>query len=246
MDYKKSIDEYKLYKLVPATMQAADLPCIQEIRQQLLMVLAIHCNFRQCFPDNISILQAHIVQIAVYEIIVREDWGLEIKTTMGKIHLVYGYEYVHAANSITVILKELVAAKAVCDIMVPPTPTNNKCNNMLGQDHILSFTMTHVCHLVFHDDITVGTATVVGDKSDSSGESDRKSHACRSGNRQKLKSLDYSKSDSREEQTAANNLCKYCKRHGRRNHHPNVPAEQYFWNKKLTGIQLRAQICATF
>ena len=48
-----------------------------------------------------------------------------------------------------------------------------------------------------------------------------------------------SKSLAREEQTAANNPCTYCKRNGCRNRHPNVPPEQCFWNKKWKGFRPR-------
>jgi len=41
----KSIDEFELYELITAAMQAAHCPQVREIRQQLLAVLAIHFNF---------------------------------------------------------------------------------------------------------------------------------------------------------------------------------------------------------
>jgi len=44
-----------------------------------------------------------------------------------------------------------------------------------------------------------------------------------------------SRSSSRrpsEEQTAENNPCKHCRKHGRHLHHPKVLSSKCFWNKK--------------
>jgi len=252
MDYK-SIDEFELYELVTAAMQAADRPRVREIRQQLLAVLSIRFNFRQRFSDNVAVLRARIARIAAYGITVhedmiattilaeadeaaREDWGREIETAMGKIRLSYGYDYPHDAASVAIILKELAAADAVRDLMAAPAPTTN---NNLGQANAAGDAMSHVRRLIFDDDSTVGTAAAAGYESDSSAESDRKSRASRSSNTDKAKQRGRSKSKARAEQTAATNPCKYCKRNGRRNRHPNVPPEQCFWNKKWKGFRPR-------
>ena len=250
MDYK-SIDEFELYELVTAAMQAADRPRVRDIRQQLLAVLSIRFNFRQRFSDNVAVLRARIARIAAYGITVhedmiantilaeadeaaREDWGREIETAMGKIRLSYGYDYPHDAASVAVILKELAAADTVHDLMAAPAPATN---NNPGQANAAGDTLSHVRRLIFDDDSTVGTAATVGYESDSSAESGRKSRAGRSNNKDKARGR--SKSKARAEQTAASNPCKYCKRNGRRNRHPNVPPEKCFWNKKWKGFRPR-------
>jgi len=112
---------------------------------------------------------------------------------MGKIGLVYGYDYAHTADSITMILKELTATNAVRDLMVPLALTNNNSNNhsnnMFGQDHAAADMISHVRRLIFEfeDNSTVGNEMALGCNSDSSEESDCKSRACRSINRKKNK-----------------------------------------------------------
>ena len=149
-----------------------------------------------------------------------------------KIRLRYGYDHVHDAQSVAVILAELAAADGVRNLMRAPAPSTAPTGHA---NHVAK--ESHVAKLLFGDDTsdegTAATATG-GYNSDSSGESTR-------DNRQKARvragrsKSRHSRSKSRNsgtEQTAENNPCRHCKQHGRRNCHPQVPAEQCFWNKK--------------
>ena len=81
-----------------------------------------------------------------------------------------------------------------------------------------------------------GTAAAAteGYESDSSKES----RPSRSKSRASATARDRSKSHGlRNEQTAANNPCKHCKKAGRRNRHPNIAEETCFYNKKYKGFR---------
>jgi hypothetical protein len=52
----KSIDEYELYELVSAVIQAADRPRVRAIRQQLLAAISYRFNLCQRFSDNVAVL----------------------------------------------------------------------------------------------------------------------------------------------------------------------------------------------
>ena len=132
-----------------------------------------------------------------------------------------------------------MAVNAVWDPTTTPDPNNkNNTNNLLGVTHSAD-TMSHVCHLIFDDDSTVGTVAAMGYSSDSSGESHRKPRASRASTRDKAKGHNRSKSRLREAQTAKNNPYKYCKQNRHRNCHPNVSSSQCYWNKKWQGFHPR-------
>ena len=248
----KSIDEYELHELVAAVIQAADRPRVRAIRQQLLAAIGHRFNFRQRFSDNVAVLRAKNARIAAYGIIVhddmianivlaeadeaaREEWGREIGTAMDKIRLQYGYDHPHDATSLAAMLRELAAADAVRTLLDAPAPTHEPVGHANAVDDLSS----HVRRLVFDDESTVGTAAAAGGyTSDSSGESTRKprSRDKRGGN---SRGRARSSSRRRDEQTAANNPCKHCKRAGRRNRHPNAPNDQCFWNKRWAGFRPR-------
>ena len=120
--------------------------------------------------------------------------------------------------------------------MAAPAPTTN---NMLGQANAADDTMSHVRRLIFDEDSTAGTAATAGYESDSSVESARKSRASQASNKDTVAQRSRSKSKTRADRSAATNPCKYCRRHGRRNRHPNVPPERCFWNKKWKGFRPR-------
>ena len=251
-DYK-SVDEYELYQLTNAVMQAADRPRVREVRQQMVDALATKFNFQQSFADNVTVLRARIARLAAYGIAINEDvvatiilaeadeaarepWGREIETAADKIRLRFGYDHVHDATSVNVILTELAAADGVRNLMRAPTPSSVPAGQA---NHAKE---SHVAKLLFDDDTSeeASAATGGGYNSDSSGESSRDRQKAR-GRAGRSKSR-HGRSKSRgggTEQTADNNPCRYCKRHGRRNRHPQVPAEQCFWNKKWKGFRPR-------
>ena len=248
----KSIDEYELYELVSAVIQAADRPRVRAIRQQLLAALSYRFNLRQRFSDNVAVLRAKNARIAAYGIVVhddmianvvlaeadeaaREEWGREIGTAMDKIRLLYGYDFAHDAASLAVILKELAAADAVRTLLDAPAPTHEPTGHANAVEDLSS----HVRRLVFDDDSTVGTAAAAGGyNSDSSAESERPSRS-RAKKGSKTKDRARSSSRRRDDQTAGNNPCRHCKKAGRRNRHPNVQSDKCFWNKRWAGFRPR-------
>ena len=251
MDYK-SINDYKLHEIVTIIIQAATRSKIGAVHQQLITVLSTPFNFRQRISNNVAVLRAKNARIAAYGIIVhddmianivlaeadeaaREEWGREIGTAMDKIRLRYGYDHPHDATSLAAMLRELAAADAVRTLLDAPAPTHEPVGHANAVDDLSS----HVRRLVFDDESTVGTAAAAGGyTSDSSGESTRKprSRDKRGGN---SRGRARSSSRRRDEQTAANNPCKYCKRAGRRNRHPNAPNDKCFWNKRWAGFRPR-------
>ena len=126
-------------------------------------------------------------------------------------------------------MERLAAADGVRNMMSAPAP---------GQANAVSDTISHVTRLIFDDDTSdEGTAYSArgGYRSDSSDDASSKS-AARS---RKSTTRGRSSSRSNEEHTAANNPCKYCKKHKRRNRHPQVPTKNCFWNKKWQGYRPR-------
>ena len=136
-DYK-SVDEYELFQLINAVMQAADRPRVREVRQQMVDTLATKFNFQQRFLDNVAVLRAQIARLPAYGITINEDvvaaiilaeadkaarklWGREIETAADKIRLRYGYDHAHDAQSVAVILTELAAADGVRNLMRAPS-----------------------------------------------------------------------------------------------------------------------------
>ena len=62
-DYK-SVDQYELFQLINAVMQAADRPRVREVRQQMVDTVATKFNFQQRFSDNVAVLRARIARLA--------------------------------------------------------------------------------------------------------------------------------------------------------------------------------------
>ena len=255
-DYK-SVDEYELYELVNAVMQNADRPRIRDVHKLLLAAISFNFNFQHRVSDNVAVLRARISRLGSYGITVHDDmlatiilaqvdkaanesWGREIETAVAKLRLRYGYERVHDAQSIADILTELAAADSVRNLAAAPAPS--AAAN--GHANVATDAMSHVTRLIFDDDTseegTEGTAmSAAGYNSDSSDEKSRRPSRSKTkrggkGNRDRSKSR-----NARDDYTAENNPCKHCRKSGRRNRHPNVPAESCFWNKKWKGFRPR-------
>ena len=112
-------------------------------------------------------------------------------------------------------------------------PAPNDASN--GQANAASDAMAHVRRLIFEDS---DCDEITSDDEGTAASATGNSRSSRSRTRDRNKPRERSKSRG-DDFTAENNPCKYCKRHKRRNRHPQVPAEQCFWNKKWKGFRPR-------
>ena len=132
----------------------------------------------------------------------------------------------------------MASADTIRNLTEVPTPNDNAS----GLANATNKMLAAMRHLVFDKDDTSKegyTAAANGYTSNSTSESTHKSHASRLSNHNRAKSCERSNFRRQEDNTTEKNPCRHCKKYGRHNHQPNVPAEKCFWNKKWKGFHPR-------
>jgi hypothetical protein len=249
----KAIDDYEIHDLLDAVAQAAERPRHRDVRKQLVAAVDFSFNFQRHFSANAVELRTKIAKLLPFGIELQEDiiaaiilaeaetaalksWGREISTAMDEIRKQYGYNFRHNATSVTRIMKELAMADAVRNFSDAPAPSTE----MKGYAEAVDQVASHVRQLCFDDDTSEeGTAAAAdGYSSDSSGET-RSSRASKKTKSRGRSSSRRSGKARKNDYTAENNPCKYCKKHGRINRHPSVPSEKCFFRKSWKGFRPR-------
>ena len=102
----KSVDEYELYELINAIMQAAARTQIAAIRQKFVAYTNTAFDFRKFFPHNVAALRPAAAKLSAYGIVAhdnqlaiiilaeadraaREPFGRDIEAAMDRILLSY-------------------------------------------------------------------------------------------------------------------------------------------------------------
>jgi len=255
----KSIDEFELHKLVSALMQGAERTAISEVREGIIDVLGTEFNLRRHFATNVAALRADINKLVAYGIVIPDgiiatiilaeadraansSGGKQVDRALSDIRLRYAYNHRHDTTSINDIVRYLTAADNVRNLADAPGPNSN---NNPGQANAVDAAMDHVRRLVFDDessddDDTFGTAAAASTRSGYESDRSDRSYASKARGEKKTKKAGRKPTKApAEEHTAANNPCKYCRRHGRRSRHPTVDGAKCFWNKRYKGWRPR-------
>ena len=251
--HHKSVDEYELFELVNAIMQAAVRPQIADIRRKFVAYATTEFDFRKLFAHNAAGLRTSAAKLSSYGILssdntlaaiilaetdraAREPFGREIESAMDRIRSRYAYDFAHDASSVVVILRELAAADGVRDLTLAPAPSAAGATGHAS--HAAAAVDAHTARrLVFDEDNTTdesewthASATTDGHETASSVESTRASKKKARGRERR----DKQRAD-RADQTVENNPCKYCRKYKRTARHPHLPEERCYFNKKWKG-----------
>ena len=255
----KGVDDYELHQLINAIIQGATRPALADIRLQLAAIVNFPFDWRQTASTNLAVLRAKIDRLQAYGITVsdsqtvlvvmtnveaaaREPYGNELRASLQTLRRAYAYNHAHDAVSLTAIMVELAAADAVRQLDDAPEPNNE------GNANAVDGASSYVRRL-FDDESSYadsGTAAAATYDSDSSNESaerrgrDRRARKKKGGGRIKStkpppRGRDSSRSGKSTDETADNNPCKHCKKHGRHKRHPHTEVARCFWNKKWGG-----------
>lgn len=245
----KSLDEWEVHELFTQLHAGAERQRAGDVLAGAVAALQWRFDHRRHYSENVVNLRAALAKLkrsgveigedvvatiilADAETASKERWGREIANALDTIRGVYAHNHVHNATSVRAILVELARADAIRSLKAAPAPVDEELAHAVVQQ------------LIFDDDTSDDETAFAAEGYDSDSSGDTKATRSTKSTRSSMRSKDKArggkdKARGRDEQTAANNPCRHCKKHGRRNRHPKVVSSKCFWNKKYKGFRPR-------
>lgn len=176
-------------------------------------------------------VQLALVILANIKIAAKEEYGSEFCPALQVIRHKFRYNHMHDHRLIAYIMQTCAGADQVRQITdAPPPRMDNSVANAVSQLTQLLQEPLQSEDESYKTDGTAAAATLDSDGSDDDclhhGRKKKKKKEKRGERRSKSRGRDKSKKK---------NPCKHCWHFNRCRQHPNIPTEQYFYNRKYKG-----------
>ena len=249
----KSINNFRLYKVMKVVINRADQPSTHDLLEQLIDVINHPFDFCKKVSLNMELIQSNVAQMATYGIVIgipqlmltllaniktatKSDYGREFRLAMHAIHKKYTYNHVHDATLLQTILTELAGADGVRALKDAPAPNTGTAYSVTNSVSFLN-SMT-----LNSDTNSEYTESAYGASSDSgSSEERRKSRERENKKAKKSKSCGKQKKAKDKDDEPKKNTCSHCKKYHRKKSH-RVKPDKCMWNKKYKGYHFKS-IC---